>query len=336
MINHSPELPLVSVLIPVYNAGLFLRETLDDILNQTFTDFEVILIDDGSTDDSFNIMKSYSDNRIRLFQNEKNSGQVFTLNYGLSLCTGKYIARIDADDRCHPTRLEKQVHALESNQTAGLCLSWYRILGSQKTAKPSTNPAELKVKLFFRNQIGNSTVMLRRDVIESHHIRFTTEIPVAEDYYFWTRVLAVSDPVIIPEVLMEYREHPGQTSELKKELIKTCTDKVRLFQLNFLGITPDESQAKLHLKLISNPNFSGEEISHLLKWTDYLRLQNVKTGFFNPELFDSELRKRELLSWKRFQPDVKSNWQTYKDWKSEHPSIGLKNEIKLFLRCLFV
>ncbi|SVC41049.1 uncharacterized protein METZ01_LOCUS293903, partial [marine metagenome] len=109
------NLPLITVLMPVYNGAKYLNEAIDSILNQTFQNFEFIIIDDGSTDDSVKIIKSYDDNRIRLVENRNNLGQSETLNKGLSLTRGKYIARMDQDDISMPERLKKQFEFMENN-----------------------------------------------------------------------------------------------------------------------------------------------------------------------------------------------------------------------------
>ena len=119
--------PLVTVLLPVYNRES-VTKTIDSILGQTFTNFELIVVDNSSTDHTANMVAAYADKRISLVINEKNGGQIFSLNRGLSIARGKYIARIDADDIAFPTRLEKQVAFLENHPDFGLCGSWVQYI----------------------------------------------------------------------------------------------------------------------------------------------------------------------------------------------------------------
>lgn len=109
------RLPSVTILMPVYNGERFLRQTIESILNQTFTDFEYLIIDDASTDTSRDIIRCFNDPRIRLVENVKNDGLIKTLNRGLALAQGEYIARQDQDDISHPTRIEKQFAFLNDN-----------------------------------------------------------------------------------------------------------------------------------------------------------------------------------------------------------------------------
>ena len=107
--------PLVSIILPAYNCEKFIRKTIHSLINQTYSNFELLVINDGSTDATTSIIQSFKDTRIQLIQNEKNKGLIYTLNKGIELSKGKYIARIDADDICLPERLQKQVNWLEKN-----------------------------------------------------------------------------------------------------------------------------------------------------------------------------------------------------------------------------
>ena len=108
--------PLVSIILPVYNCEKYIRKTIDSVFNQTYSNFELLVIDDGSTDTTLKIVQSFIDNRIQVIQFDKNKGLIEVLNHGIKIAKGKYIARLDGDDICLPTRLEKQVNWLEKNQ----------------------------------------------------------------------------------------------------------------------------------------------------------------------------------------------------------------------------
>ena len=119
--------PKITVLLTVYNRES-ISKTIESILSQTYQDFELLIIDNASTDKTQSIIKSYSDKRIRLYINEKNMGQTYSLNRGLALARGEYIARIDADDICLPKRLEIQADFLDKNPEFGFCGSWVRYI----------------------------------------------------------------------------------------------------------------------------------------------------------------------------------------------------------------
>jgi len=210
------EIPIVSVLLPVFNGSEYLRESIESILDQTYTDFELILIDDGSTDDSPEIMRQFDDPRIRQYQQE-NVGLAKTLNRGIELSRGEFIARQDQDDVSLPERLLKQVDFLESNQNCALVGSWAEILdGSNRTEryhKHPTNSSTLKFELLFNNPFVHSSIMIRKGVLERLGGYCTDpKYQPPEDYDLWARIARHYEIANIPEVLLLYREVPQSMS----------------------------------------------------------------------------------------------------------------------------
>ena len=200
----------VSVLMPLYNASQYLREAIESILQQTFQHFEFVIINDGSTDNSEQIILQYSDPRIRYFHNEENKGLVYTLNKGLELCQGAYIARMDADDISHPDRLKKQVDFMIQNPKVGVLGSWMKTIPRGKIHKKPCSNEEIKASMFFNNPFAHPTVMLRKSVIENH--RYDHNFLHIEDYEFWIRLASKMEMANLPEVLLEYRIHDLQIS----------------------------------------------------------------------------------------------------------------------------
>ena len=162
--------PQITVLMSVYNCERYLSEAIESILNQSFSDFEFLIINDGSTDNSRNIILSYADPRIRFFENEKNIGLTHSLNKGLRLATGQYIARMDADDVSMPKRLEKELTFLNQHHSVGLVGTYFNMINENgkvlNTVKPLSNERELKEKLLLENQFGHGSVMFRRVCVE--------------------------------------------------------------------------------------------------------------------------------------------------------------------------
>ena len=161
--------PKISVLMSVYNAEKFLREAIDSILNQTFKDFEFIIINDDSTDSSKKIILSYKDQRIRYFENDKNLGVAVTLNKGLKLARAKLIARMDADDISFPNRFEKQYKKIQKDKKIAVLASVYDVVDESGkflyTEKYAKSPEEIYYTLQFYNCFGHSTVMFRKHII---------------------------------------------------------------------------------------------------------------------------------------------------------------------------
>lgn len=240
--------PRISVLMPVYNGGAYLRPAIDSILAQTFTDFEFLIIDDGSTDDSLAIARSYADPRIRLEPNGRNLGLIATLNRGLGLVRGEYIARMDCDDISFPGRLARQVAMLDRHPEIGLCGTWFeRVEGKVRTIiRPPLDDGVIRLFLTFQNAFAHNTIMLRRSIIERYQLRYDPQYPHAEDYEFWTRCAEHTRLANLPEVLLRYHYHPANTSSRFAVQQGETADRVRRRQLQALGLPFTESEIALH------------------------------------------------------------------------------------------
>lgn len=203
-------LPKVSILMPVYNGETYLKNSVDSILNQTFTDFEYILIDDGSTDSTWLILSEYAnrDERIKLFKNEVNLGLVKSLNKGLHLARGEHIARQDADDVALPERLELQTRFLESHpEVGGLGTSVEIIDERGKTVRKEILPEDrdsLQGLLLVNNFMHHSTMMVRRSLMEVLG-GYDESMLHAEDYDLWWRLSCISDLATLPDTLVKRR-----------------------------------------------------------------------------------------------------------------------------------
>jgi glycosyltransferase involved in cell wall biosynthesis len=208
--------PTVSVIMPVYNGADYLREALDSIFAQTFEQFELIVIDDGSTDSSEEILKQYSDSRLRLFF-QPNSGLAATLNRGIELAQGQYIARMDQDDISRPERFAKQVAFLEKNPRCALLGTWAEIwevrVKTERIHAHPTDNATLRFELLFNNPFAHSSVMLRREaVMQVGGYSTDPSRQPPEDYELWSRLARHYELANLPEVLHIYREIPRSMS----------------------------------------------------------------------------------------------------------------------------
>ena len=203
-------MPRVSVILPVYNGEPYLAESIDCILGQTFADFELIIINDGSTDDSAACVARFSDSRIRYFE-QPNAGLAATLNRGISLAQGAYLARQDQDDIAHPERFAAQAAFLDAHP--GYCMvgTWAEIFSEtesgQRFHRHPTENLELKLHLHFRNPFVHSSMMLRTDVLRAigGYCTDKTRQP-PEDYELWSRMARAGKVANIPRVLVRYRE----------------------------------------------------------------------------------------------------------------------------------
>jgi glycosyltransferase involved in cell wall biosynthesis len=231
--------PLVTVLMPVYNAERFLKHAVQSVLTQTFTDFELLIINDGSTDASVSIIQSFNDKRIRLVHNEKNSGVIDTLNKGISLATGKYIARMDADDYCLPTRFEKQVRYLEQHAAvAVLATQVLQVnaldddLGTWDDDTRNSSPQEIFKALAKTNCIAHPTVMMRTEIIRAY--AYNKKQKGSEDWDLWMRLVSEGHRIDkLPEFLLKYRLHTASVTAIHNREL-TTEKKINCVRITFL------------------------------------------------------------------------------------------------------
>jgi glycosyltransferase involved in cell wall biosynthesis len=216
--------PKVTVLLPVYNGGAHLPGAIDSVLAQTYRDFELLLIDDCSSDRSVGVIESYADPRIRLLRNERNLGQVPTLNRGLREARGEYVARLDQDDVALPERLERQVALLDSEPAVGLVGTWMDFVDDQGTVvwplRDRLDDFAEFVYLILINAlpIAHPTVMFRRQAVLDLG-GYDETVRLAEDQDLWRRfALDRVEARILPHVLLRYRVHEGQQSRQSFDL----------------------------------------------------------------------------------------------------------------------
>ncbi len=218
--RNDMQKPKVSVIMPVYNSKTYLRESIESIINQSYQNWEMIIINEcDSNDGSKNIILEYAkkDIRIILIQNNIKLGLAESLNIGIRLAQGKYVARMDADDLSHPNRLEKQVKLMNDNPNIGICGTYQRHFGSDINwiHKPPITIEECRANLLFDCDLCHSTLMLRKDAIIKYNL-FYDKNYLAEDFELWTRAVTVTDIINIPEILGEYRWGSGNITATKK------------------------------------------------------------------------------------------------------------------------
>ena len=233
-------MPVISVIMPVYNTKeKFLREAVESILNQTFTDFEFIIINDGSDSITEDIILSYKDLRIKYLKNEQNLGIVQSLNKAVKTAKGKYIARMDADDISMPHRLEKQYEFMENHPQCGVCGTYVTAFGNgNELLSPPSEPEILKLTLLFKkNCIAHPTVLIRRKVLEEYLFQYNEEDTYAEDYGLWLRLLDKVKLYNIRESLLNYRVHDSNISKVYRKPQQRMTCHLMLkFQHEYYGL----------------------------------------------------------------------------------------------------
>jgi glycosyltransferase involved in cell wall biosynthesis len=210
--------PIVTVLLPVYNGDRYLHAAVESILAQTFESFELLIVDDGSTDGTEAICRSFTDPRIRVVRHENNAGLVSALNFGIDLISTKYVARMDADDVALPDRLGRQIAFLESRADLVACGSWARELVDGRLRAVMRRPTgEYLLKTAWQPvPIFHPTACLRTEVLQE--LRYRPDFIHAEDYDLWLRLCRHHRIDNVPKVLLHYRIHPTSVSHAYRAL----------------------------------------------------------------------------------------------------------------------
>lgn len=208
----------VTVLMPVYNSVVFIKDSIESILNQSYKNFEFLIIDDGSTDGTTEILKRIKDKRIKIVYNKSNLKLVKSLNKGIDIASGKYIVRMDADDISLPYRLERQIEFMENNPNIGICGTWTRNFGknSDLNIYPITDK-EIKTRMLFKCSFSHPSVIMRKSLLDKYALRYSEEFLYAEDYELWLRSSRFLNFANIPEILLKYRVGNGNVSNIFSE-----------------------------------------------------------------------------------------------------------------------
>lgn len=228
--------PTISVLLPCYNSAATLRESIGSLLAQTFSDFEVLILDDGSTDGP---VPQSDDPRIELIRSDKNLGLGRQLNIGLERCRGEFVARLDADDLALPERFQKQLDCLRSSPEIGICGSQAQLFdaaGDREIWNYPTQPDLCHATLFLRSSFLHPGVMMRRSVIEEHQLRYDETLRVAQDYELWCRMLKHTSGTNLDECLTRYRISDSQLTSAHSDVKDRETQLIRATMLDELGV----------------------------------------------------------------------------------------------------
>jgi glycosyltransferase involved in cell wall biosynthesis len=284
----------VSVILPVFNGADYICQCLDSLINQTYSNFEIIIIDDCSTDHTSEIIQGYADPRIRCYKNDINRGVVYSLNRAISLATGEYIARMDADDICIPSRLEKQAEYLDKTPGVGMVSAWFELFGEREgTIQYETDPRRIKCKLLFSLQLLHPGWMFRRSLVEENGLLYREEYKYAEDWDFLVRASAVTGLSNVSEVLMRYRINPKQITNVFNETQKKVADCVAKNQLLALKVELDDDTFALYRKCFGRRQIivSTEEMKNLVFVLAKIEDANRKVGIYDPDVLHAVIQE---------------------------------------------
>ena len=239
-------MPRVTVLMPTYNVAPWVEESIHSVLEQTYRDFELLVVDDASTDDTLDRVRAIDDSRIRIASFPNNVGLSENLNRGLDIIDTELVARMDGDDIAEPDWLETGVHVLDTHPEVGVCSFGFKFFGAKTSlVRFPEHHEDSKAQMLF----GCTVIVpvFRRAVMADNHLRYSTEAFPAEDYMMWSNVYPLTQIYNVQRTLFHYRTHPTQISTSRREAQIAKSNEVRIKMLHWL-----------------NPNFTEEEKQYFL------------------------------------------------------------------------
>lgn len=306
--NAPANMPAVSVVVPTYNAGRYIAEAVTSILNQDFTDFELLLVDDGSTDDTATVVQHFAtDSRVRLLRNERNLGLIATLHRAYAECRAPLIARMDADDICDPARLGRQVAFLHDHPEVSIVGGAIRFFGNvaPNVFQFPTDHAAIRPAMLFYCPLAHPALMFRRELVDQGLIRYDDAFRHAEDYHLWSRLLLRVTSANLPEVVLDYRLHAQQVSSDSSDKQYAASLRVRWQMLQECGLIPTDDEVALHESVIlERPLPATDYLQRLARWFGRLESVNAGSHYWDGPALHALLRTKFLDTARRVGADL--------------------------------
>lgn len=283
----------VSVVLPVYNVAAYIQDTIQSILNQTFSDFELLLLDDCSTDDTVARIQAITDPRVRLIRNERNLGRAGTDNAALQHVRGEYVAKMDGDDLCHPERLARQVAHLDQHPEVNVVGGWMQNFGNDTYLNQyPAEPADARVFTLFGLPVGNPSVMLRTRLLREEGMHYDATLRQTEDYDFFARYLERLVVATLPIALIQYRTFPVHQKVVLGERSQVA-DQVRNQLLLRWGIPHSAREQQLHntIAMLERP-LGDLTLAEIEAWLDKIYAYNTQVPWFEPTALKRGLAQR--------------------------------------------
>ncbi len=321
----KPHIPKVTVMMPVHNGKRYIKFAIESILSQSYKDFELLIINDASNDQTVKIVNSFKDTRIRLIHNLQRLGLAATRQRGNEEAKGELIAFLDSDDTAHRERLEKQVRFLGKNKEIAAVGNWVGVIDEKgrRTGhiwRHATSESVIPSILLFRNCFTQSSMMVRKKCLIEFGYR--ADYWAAPDYDLWSRMIGKYKMVNIGEVLTYYRAYKESMSYRKEKEIKYCTQKIMAENIERLGLEPTQEEVVTHDSLERHrEEFSIKEIDKVKTWLIKLILTNQKKGVYPEKIFNAVVSdfwfkvccvsaNRGLKIYKKHSSsDLSSNWK---------------------------
>jgi glycosyltransferase involved in cell wall biosynthesis len=340
--NQKETNPKITVFMPVYNGEKHLREAVESILNQTFNDFEFLIINDGSQDKSSEIIKSYKDPRITFLENPKNLGVAKTRNIAFDKAKGEYIVFNDCDDVSLPNRLGRLTNFMDNNPDIDLCGSWMGVFGENIKPwilKTKKYHSEIKSSLFFVCEILLGSAILRKKSFIDNNLKFDEKHKsLSEDFELWVRSQNIVKYHNLQEILVKYRQVISSVTHCNDNSVKfESLIPVMEKNLSYIGLHKDIYNLEMYKSacLCDFPR-NSEYLNRLEKWLMELKRANNTSKAFNCDDFNKVLSKKWFwLCWQCSFLGLKTFIQFFRSpliWAYE---IEPKILVKFMINCLF-
>lgn len=263
--------PAISVIIPVYNREKYIGQAVASVFAQTFTDFEIITVDDGSTDQTRQILENINDDRIRIVSHQNNRGIPNARNTGLEHARGRYIAWLDSDDLCRPQRLQVQLAYLEHHPEIamiGACAGKYDDSGRRlkEIQVPPKESEDIRAWHLFRSSFKQSSIMGRTDILKQYPYR--KDLPVSDDFDVGIRISNDHPVENLYKVLVDRGFHKGRTIYQDDDRFRLKNRELQKYQLNRLGLDPDDEDLERHFLLPNMKRYAYRPDKDYLDWAE--------------------------------------------------------------------
>jgi glycosyltransferase involved in cell wall biosynthesis len=286
MLQATQRKPQITVLMSAFNSEAHIAEAISSILVQTFDAFALLIIDDGSTDATFEIAMSFADTRVKVLRLEKNQGLAAALNVGINQITSPYIARMDADDISVKERLALQWSFMQENPELGFSGSFVDSFG-QETLRfiYPTDHTHLAIALLTYNPIAHPTVIFRRETVTRYHLRYRPAYSYCEDYDLWARAIRYVRVANLPLSLLNYRLHDAQVTNRHHQIQQPLARRIKLAQMEYLCDGLASSELELYATLIEgSPKFSVPMSDEKAALKQKILRSNTRKGLYDHAL----------------------------------------------------
>lgn len=312
--------PILTVLMPVYNGAKYLDEALQSLWCQTFEAFEVIVFDNGSTDETACLLESTkkeegSKGRLLVVSYEKNQGIAKCMNEGIRLARGTWIARMDADDLCRPNRFKEQLAYFKTHPEISICGTWAKFFGPKGTHihKPLTTPAHLRCMFVFQNPFVHSSIMWKREDLIKKDLWYDESLDAAQDVDLWSRCAVQLATANLESVLIDYRVHEKSISTTRKALSQSVMAGVVQDALARLEIQAEDFDFEMHMRLGQCTGFDSTlGLEQAGEWIQTLCARNRDTGAYSVRAFE------ESAAWCWYRTCLRSSYlgfDSFNTWR---------------------